>query len=140
MIVHPREATHSAKLFIFSLLMSDAVILVTSSKVVAGVLSATYCSCIFSCVVDVLPLYTLMLGHRGVVCRVRSRLSGRVQQPFLVESRGSRQYYFSPVPGSLLSHSRLDDSLSSTTSLRLRFNCWPNTRFLLFLHDLYTAS
>lgn len=31
-------------------------------------------------------------------------------------------------------------SLSSTASLQLRFNCWPNTRFLLFLHDLYTAS
>lgn len=39
-------------------------------------------------------------------------------------------------------YGRLDasDSLSSTTSLQLRFNCWPNTRFLLFLHDLYTGS
>lgn len=39
MIVHPQEATHSAKLFIFLFLMSDGVILVMSSKVVAGVLS-----------------------------------------------------------------------------------------------------
>ncbi len=31
-------------------------------------------------------------------------------------------------------------SLSSTTSFHLRFNCWPNTRFLLCLHDLYTLS
>lgn len=65
-----------------------------------------------------------------------SHLSGRVQQLFLVESRGSTVLF---LTSSWLPCSRLDDSISSTTSLQLMFNCWPNTGFLLFLHDLYTA-
>lgn len=62
---------------------------------------------------NVFLVYTITAGLLGVM-HSSSRLSGRVQQPLLVESRGSRRYYFSPVPGFLA------DSFSSTTSLQPR--------------------
>lgn len=34
----------------------------------------------------------------------------------------------------------VSDNLSSTACLQLSFNCFPNTHFLLFLHDLCTVS
>lgn len=82
------------------------------------------------------PSLHTYVGHCGLMYSP-SHLSGWVQQLFLVESRGNTVLF---LCSSWLPCSRLDDSISSTTSLQLRFNCWPNTHFLLFGHDLYTAS
>lgn len=72
-----------------------------------------------SFIFNVFVLYTIIEDLLGVMCS-SSRLSGRVQRPFLVEWRGSRRYYFPPVPGFLLCCCRLADSFSSTTSLQPR--------------------
>lgn len=82
------------------------------------------------------PSLHTYVGHCGLMYSP-SHLSGWVQQLFLVESRGNTVLF---LCSSWLPCSGLDDSISSTTSLQLRFNCWPNTHFLLFGHDLYTAS
>lgn len=88
-------------------------------------------------VFNVFLVYTIIEGLPGVMYS-SSRLSGRVQRPFLVESRGSRRYYFSPVPGFLLCCCRLADSFSSTTSLQPRGLTAGQTPISCFFSMIYT--